>query len=155
MLIISVKKITILREPTANFISSWRYYRAFNIKLRESLPLYRSKPVDQDHDKPDVLAEIEQFLEDPNYYLKNYNFQDGAFMFLFQPQFIFFGYPTYLIRSIRRGKVESLVRNWIKGVLVQDGSHKIRTIVSLKNKLVCKAHSKGLGSCKTNFSFEF
>ena len=37
-------------------------------------------------------------------------------MFLFNPQFIFFGYPTYLMRSITRRRLELLVRLWIRKI---------------------------------------
>ena len=107
------QKITILRDPATNFISSWRYYRNFNIKLRQKLPLYKSKNFNSADKDPDIYTEIEQFLNDPEDYLGEFNYEEGPYMFLFQPQFVFFGYPTYLIRSIRRSRIEALVKTWI------------------------------------------
>ena len=34
-----VKKISILRDPAENFVSSWRYYSKLTEKIRKMLPL--------------------------------------------------------------------------------------------------------------------
>ena len=40
-----VKKISILRDPAENFVSSWRYYSKLTEKLRKMLPLRIEKMI--------------------------------------------------------------------------------------------------------------
>ena len=72
--------------------------------------------------EPDVYSEIEQFLERPEHYLENVDFHHGPHFFLYQPQFIFFGYPTYLIKFTEKKKVEKLVGTWL-GEIERDFDH--------------------------------
>ena len=96
------KKITILREPTTYFISSWRYYSNFYPKLRKNLPLYENKVFDADSSDADFLGEMEDFLKKPLEYLGNVPFSHGSHFFLYNPQMVFFGYPSYLLKTTRK-----------------------------------------------------
>lgn len=92
------------------------------MKLRQKLPLYQTKEFDPKEKEPDVYTEIEQFLEKPNFYLENVDFHHGPQLFLFHPQLIFFGYPTYLIRFTEKRKIELLVKTWL-GEIDRDFDH--------------------------------
>ena len=70
----------------------------------------------------DTLTEIEQFFKSPNYYLENVDFEHGPQLFLFHPQLIFFGKPTYLIQFTERKRVEKLVKAWL-GEIDRDFDH--------------------------------
>lgn len=89
------KKISILRNPLDNFVSSWRYYNGLMKDMRRMLPMYA-----EDHKEfietkdADFISEMEQFLLDPHKYLKPLHFDHGAYMFTYHPQLLFFGYPT-------------------------------------------------------------
>ena len=56
---------------------------------------------------------MEEFLEKPTEYLKNYHFNHGANFFLYNPQFVFFGYPSYLLKYSSEPNLRALVDNWI------------------------------------------
>ena len=45
---------------------------------------------------PDFIAEIEKFLTDPWGYLKPFPYSHSAYLFILNPQFLFFGKPSYL-----------------------------------------------------------
>ena len=73
----------------------------------------KTKTFDPKEKDPDVYSEIEEFLQKPEHYLENVDFHHGPQLFLYHPQFIFFGYPTYLIKFTEKRKVELLVRTWL------------------------------------------
>ena len=72
-----------------------------------------TKQFDPKEKNPDVYSEIEEFLQKPEHYLENVDFHHGPQLFLYHPQFIFFGYPTYLIKFTEKRKVELLVKTWL------------------------------------------
>ena len=95
-------KLTILRDPVENFKSSWIYYSHITHELRELL---------QVEDKGNYTQEIDVFLKNPYKYLDEFNYDHSAWKFIHNPQFIFFGKPTYLLRNQRQQ--EKLVDRWI------------------------------------------
>ena len=65
------KKISILRNPLDNFISSWRYYNALMKDMRRSLPRYKEEGEEFIETKDaDFISEMEEFLLEPHTYLK-------------------------------------------------------------------------------------
>ena len=70
---------------------------------------------------PDWYAEIEQFLKQPWDYLKTFAYSHSAYLFVVNPQFIFFGYPSYLLRNTQNRLIE-LVNSWI-GQIENDFDH--------------------------------
>ena len=74
-------------------------------------------------DSPDFFSEMEQFLEKPWEYLKNVSYSDGTYFFTVNPQFVFFGYPTYLLQNTEQS-LSHLVDNWIYDI-DQDFDHVI------------------------------
>lgn len=116
------KKISILRNPLDNFVSSWRYYNGLMKDMRRMLPMYA-----EDHKEfietkdADFISEMEQFLLDPHKYLKPLHFAHGAYMFTYHPQLLFFGYPTYLL-SPGKFKLDKLVAAWLSEI-VNDFDH--------------------------------
>ena len=89
------KKISILRSPDENFISSWRFYSDIFPDMRKMLPMYsfKQKELPADDDDTDYMKEIEEFLQNPLHYLRSFKYDSPAYFFTFQPQFLFFGYP--------------------------------------------------------------
>ena len=66
---------------------------------------------------------MDQFLEKPWEYLEPFNYAHGAYMFVVNPQFLFFGYPSYLLSMPKHRGVE-LVDAWI-GEIDHDFDHMI------------------------------
>ena len=65
-----------------------------------------------DATNPDWVQEIKDFLVKPWDYLKSFAYTHSAFLFLVNPQTIFFGYPSYLL-SNPEDKLAPLVDHWI------------------------------------------
>ena len=84
--------------------------------------MYSNNNTTAPHDDFDTLTEIEQFFEKPNFYLQNIDFEHGPQLFLYHPQLIFFGKPTYLIRFTQKKKIERLVKAWL-GEIDRDFDH--------------------------------
>ena len=58
------KKISILRDPLTNFVSSWRYYNGLMKDMRQSLPMYRiNHKVFIETKDADFISEMEEFLK--------------------------------------------------------------------------------------------
>ena len=55
---------------------------------------------------------MEDFLLQPLDYLKNFTYDHSTWRFIFNPQMIFFGKPTYLLHE-GPDKLEELVDQWI------------------------------------------
>ena len=67
--------------------------------------MYKHKKLDTE-DEADYMLEIEQYIEKPEHYLKNIDYNHGPHMFLFNPQLVFFGVPSYLLKNVsRKGSV--------------------------------------------------
>ena len=73
--------------------------------MRKLLPSFR------EHD-PDWIGEIKDFLSDPWSYLNSFSYQHSVFFFLVNPQFVFFGQPSYLLSPSSR-RAGDLVNTWI------------------------------------------
>jgi len=71
------KKITILRDPFENFISSWRYYPGFYLDMRKRLPMYApgGKTFPGSSTDADFLSEMEEFLEKLRALVDNWIFE--------------------------------------------------------------------------------
>ena len=104
------KKISILRDPTTNFISSWKYYSHLTEQMRQTLNIPRSAD-----GSIDFIKEIEKFLIDPWGFLNPFAYSHSAYLFIINPQFIFFGKPSYLLRNTENN-LWQLVDNWIKEI---------------------------------------
>jgi hypothetical protein len=106
-------KVSILRDPVENFISSWRYYNGLIKDFREMIMkdiagknlleknnlihiLADKKP--KEGEDPDYFLEIEQFLTKPVDYLANYAYSHAAHLMVMNPQLVFFGVPSYLLK---------------------------------------------------------
>ena len=48
---------------------------------------------------PNFSAEIDEFLENPDVLLSKRHYDSGDVMFTKNPQFLFFGYPSYLMND--------------------------------------------------------
>ena len=55
------------RDPYTHFVSSWKYYNGLIIDLRKKLKSYNEK-------EPDFIAEISEFLIDPEKHIKAFPF---------------------------------------------------------------------------------
>ena len=55
---------------------------------------------------------MDQFLKNPSEYLESFHFANAAYMFVKNPQFLFFGYPSYLLSGPKQQGYE-LVDAWI------------------------------------------
>lgn len=86
----NTKKISILRHPEANFISSYRYYAHMMMRMRSKLRSYNET-------HPRFDEEISEFLESPRHHLSQFHYDSNEYMFTMNPQFLFFGYPSYLM----------------------------------------------------------
>lgn len=103
-------KITILRDPMTNFMSSWKYYNGLTVDLREKVN--RDTGIDDWEKNPDFYKEMDQFLTKPWGYLESFPFEHSAYFFTANPQFLFFGKPSYLLKSDER-RLEKLVDSWL------------------------------------------
>jgi len=120
-----VFKVSILRDPLSNFMSSWKYYngltKEMRVKIREDM-----KPEDRgkdDNKNANFYGEMDQFLTKPWDYLESFHFAHSAYLFVVNPQFLFFGYPSYLL-SMPYQRGYQLVDAWIHEI-EQDFDHMI------------------------------
>ena len=109
----STFKVTILRDPLDNFLSSWKYYNGLTKEMRVRINEDISPKPDIKH--PDFYKEIEQFLTKPWEYLSHFPYSHSAFLFVVNPQFVFFGYPSYILQNIEQ-RLTNLVDNWIQEI---------------------------------------
>ena len=111
-----VFKVSILRDPLTNFISGWKYYNGLIEKMRKTI---RNDffPRDNGIDDPraDFIGEMNQFLKMPWEYLKNFPYAHSAYYFAVNPQFLFFGYPSYLL-NMSYQKAADLVDHWLEEI---------------------------------------
>lgn len=84
------RKVTILRDPMANFMSSWKYYHGLTKEMRE---LLKVPPLNGDEKTPDFMKEMDLFLRTPWRYLEPWPYSHSAYLFTVNPQLIFFGQP--------------------------------------------------------------
>jgi hypothetical protein len=77
------------------------------MRMRRKLKSYNSA-------KPDIEAEISEFLKNPLHHLSDFYYDSSEYMFTFNPQFIFFGYPSYLASN--EEKLSALVDFWISEI---------------------------------------
>ena len=65
--------------------------------------MYKHKKFDSDDkNAADFMLEIEEYIEKPEHYLENIDYNHGSHMFLFNPQLVFFGVPSYLLKNVSR-----------------------------------------------------
>ena len=65
--------------------------------------MYKKVKFDPENDKnPDFMREIEEYIKDPDFYLTDVDFNKGPHMFLYNPQLLFFGVPSYLLKNVSR-----------------------------------------------------
>ena len=57
------QKITILREPQQNFVSSWKYYPNFFEGMRSALPMYKEGPLAGKYRKNSRGIRLNLFIE--------------------------------------------------------------------------------------------
>ena len=101
-------KLTILRDPLDNFQSSWSYYSKLISDIRDELAIPHL------NNKPDFITEMETFLENPFSYLNQFAYDHSTWMFTFNPQFLFFGKPSYLLHD--ETKLGRLVGRWVDAI---------------------------------------
>ena len=65
--------------------------------------------------KPNFIAEIKEFLEAPWDYLRDVPYENSAYFFLVNPQFLFFGKPSYLLGDEQK-RAKALVNAWIQEI---------------------------------------
>ena len=106
-------KVSILRDPLANFISSWKYYNDLTKVMRNKINEDILPKIDGK--QPDWYKEIEQFVTKPFEYLSPFAYSHSAYLFTFNPQLIFFGYPSYLLQNTEK-QLRNLVDNWITSI---------------------------------------
>ena len=107
-------KVSILRDPFENFMSSWKYYNGLTRSLRVKVNEDIEPKLDLDK-KPDFYKEMEQFLTKPWDYLSGFAYSSSNYFFVVNPQFVFFGYPSYLLQNSWK-TLHDLVDNWIKEI---------------------------------------
>ena len=110
----STFKVSILRDPLDNFMSSWKYYNGLTKEMRVKINDDIHPKLDMDKN-PDWYKEIEQFLTKPWEYLSSFAYSHSAYLFVVNPQFIFFGYPSYLLQNTEN-RLINLVDNWIQTI---------------------------------------
>jgi len=103
------RKVTILRDPMDNFMSSWKYYHGLTKEMREMLKV---PPLDGNEKTPDFMTEMDIFLKAPWGYLEPWHYAHSAYLFTVNPQLIFFGQPSYLLRN-KESRLWHLVDEWI------------------------------------------
>ena len=59
---------------------------------------------------------MEDFLKEPTKYLESLPFSHGAHFFLYNPQLVFFGYPSYLLKYTTEPRVRMLVDAWLNEI---------------------------------------
>ena len=64
---------------------------------------------------PDLYKEMDTFLTKPLEYLKGFRYDHSAYFFTMNPQFLFFGYPSYLLQS-QENSLLQLVNAWIQEI---------------------------------------
>lgn len=106
------RKVSILRDPVANFMSSWKYYHGLTKEMRLLLEI---PPIDGNEKTPDFIPEMEKFLKDPWTYLNPWPYSHSAYLFTLNPQLIFFGHPSYLLRNTEQ-RLWNLVDLWIQEI---------------------------------------
>jgi len=107
-------KISILRDPVSNFMSSWKYYNGLLQELRKDVNSKISPKIDFER-SPNFNLEMETFLKSPWEYLSNFPYQHAAYLFVVNPQLIFFGFPTYLLKNFET-RLAKLVDIWIREI---------------------------------------
>ncbi len=65
--------------------------------------------------KPNFIAEIKEFLQSPWDYLRDVSYDNSAYFFLVNPQFLFFGKPSYLLGDEQK-RAKALVNQWIQEI---------------------------------------
>ena len=65
---------------------------------------------------------MEDFLKRPNDIMSKFHFAHGAHFFLYNPQLVFFGYPSYLLKYTSSYHVNLLVDSWL-GEIDRDFDH--------------------------------
>ena len=65
---------------------------------------------------------MEDFLKKPNDIMSKFHFAHGAHFFLYNPQLVFFGYPSYLLKYTSSYHVNLLVDSWL-GEIDRDFDH--------------------------------
>ena len=103
-------KISILRDPVYNFMSSWKYYDQLTEEMRVKITADMHPPINV-HNR-DHIAEMNTFLKKPWEYLKEFPYSHSAFLFAVNPQFVFFGKPSFLLSNAEH-RLTGLVNNWI------------------------------------------
>lgn len=76
-----------------------------------------------DNKNANFYGEMDQFLTKPWEYLESFHFAHSAYLFVVNPQFLFFGYPSYLL-SMPYQRGYQLVDAWIHEI-EQDFDHMI------------------------------
>merc|ERR1712147_5521 len=119
-------KITILREPETQFVSSFKFYHdlfpqlalklnpdaEYNQKRRETRDI-RFKPSEDD-----VIIEMERFLDNPWTHIRDYTPMDWSWMALIRPQLLFFGTSPKNIASYdRAGLNRDHALEWIEQIM--------------------------------------
>ena len=61
-------------------------------KMREKFPSFNATAAN-------YTAEIAEFLESPMEYLDGFHYDSNEYMFTMNPQFLFFGYASYLLND--------------------------------------------------------
>ena len=95
-------------------MSSWKYYNGLTKEMRVKINADIKPTLDMDKN-PDWYKEIEQFLKKPWEYLSSFAYSHSAYLFVVNPQFIFFGYPSYLLQN-SENRLINLVDNWIQQI---------------------------------------
>ena len=54
---------------------------------------------------------MEEFLTSPIHYFEGFNYDRAEYLLLRNPQFVFFGYPTYLLNDEK--KLDKLAQFWL------------------------------------------
>jgi hypothetical protein len=92
--------------------------------MRKKLPFYTelNNTFIADDEDADFIAEMEDFLKNPNEIMSRFHFAHGAHFFLYNPQLVFFGYPSYLLKYTSSFHVNLLVDSWL-GEIDRDFDH--------------------------------
>lgn len=119
-------RVTILRDPETQFVSSFKFYHDlfpklamklnpnadYNQKRRETRDL-KYKP-----GQDDILFEMEKFLDNPWTYIRNFTPRDWSWMALVRPQLLFFGKsPANIASYDRTGLSRPHALEWIKEIV--------------------------------------
>ena len=55
------------------------------------------------------MREIEEYIKDPDFYLTDVEYNHGPHMFLYNPQLLFFGVPSYLLKNVSRDQEKVII----------------------------------------------